>query len=111
MAPPTKASSRKPVPQPPAPPDPHPDQELSAALGWLTDSWCDRRALTALRYLLPAYPVPPADLTQGETPNPLQALLIALKDVRAFAREELTEPEHLLINDCVLALDRKLHPH
>jgi hypothetical protein len=80
------------------------DVELLAALQWLTEAWCDRRSLTALRYLLPAYPLPSTD------PEGFNALLIALKDVRAFAREELTEPELLLVNDCVLVVDRKLHP-
>ena len=80
------------------------DQELFAALQWLTEGWCDRRALTALRYLLPAYPV------QEPGVEGLAVLLIALKDVRAFAREELTEPELLLVNDCVLVVDRKMNP-
>jgi hypothetical protein len=78
--------------------------ELLAALQWLTEAWCHRRSLTALRYLLPAYPLPSVDTEAFNT------LLIALKDVRAFAREELTEPELLLVNDCVLVVDRKLHP-
>ncbi len=81
------------------------DVELLAALQWLAEAWCDRRSLTALRYLLPAYPV-----LQPHTEG-LDTLLIALKDVRAFAREELTEPELLLVNDCILVVDRKIHPH
>jgi hypothetical protein len=80
------------------------DQELFAALQWLTEAWCDRRALTALRYLLQAYPM------QEPGVEGLAVLLIALKDVRAFAREELTEPELLLVNDCVLVVDRKMNP-
>ena len=98
----------------PAPTEPtHTDQELFAALRWLAEAWCDRRAFAALRIFLPAYPIPDAPAENAADPgqpNPVEALVIALKDVRAFAREDLLESEHLLINDCILVLDRKLNP-
>ncbi len=61
------------------------EMELSAALRWLVEQWCDRRCLNALRYVLTAYPTDAPALTEPTT-NGKEELLLALKDIRAFAR-------------------------
>ncbi len=53
----------------------------------LCSGWCDRRCLTALRHLLPAWPVT-SPLTDG-----WGELRIALQNVRALARSEITASE------------------
>jgi hypothetical protein len=57
----------------------------------LINGWCERRALRPLRYLLGAYPgvLAHTDL-QFE-------LLEALKKVRAFCRDDLTQEERRLV--------------
>jgi len=53
----------------------------------LCNAWCERRCLGALRYLLPAWPLT-SPLTDG-----WGELGIALQNIRAFARNELTPQE------------------
>ena len=53
----------------------------------LTDQWCDRRALKPLSHLLPAY-LALNGLTDGYA-----ALSEGIRDILAFAREEITEEE------------------
>ena len=76
------------------------NDQLFRTLQGLVEGWCDRRCLRALRAILRAYPLT-ALLTDswGE-------LLIALKDVRAFAREELTETERSTVDECIMVVDR-----
>jgi hypothetical protein len=60
-------------------------------LDGLINSWCERRALRPLRYLLGAYPEVLAD-------TDLQfELLEALKKVKALCRDDLTQEERRLL--------------
>jgi len=79
------------------------NQQLFSMIQQLIDAWCDRRCLRALKAILRIYPPPPV-LTDdwGE-------LLIALQDVRAFARDELTIDERGAIEDCIRAVDSAVH--
>lgn len=61
----------------------------------LVESWCDRRNFTALRYVLKGYP-----LSSGLTDDWNQ-LLNALEDVRAFAKDELTESDRLILENLI----------
>jgi hypothetical protein len=69
----------------------------------LVEAWCDRRALIALRCVLRGYPVT-SPLTDGWA-----ELMIALKDVRAFAREEITPEELTTIDECVRAVEQVMY--
>lgn len=66
----------------------------------LVHVWCDRRCCVALRYVLCGYP-----LTSGLTDD-LAALLSAVEDVRAFARDELTDDEMKTINEVIAVLNK-----
>ena len=68
----------------------------------LVEGWCDRGCLKALRSILRGYPLS-SPFTDG-----WGDLLIALQDVRAFARSELTEAEQLAVDDCIRAVERVL---
>jgi hypothetical protein len=60
-------------------------------LDGLINSWCERRALRPLRYLLGAYP-------QVLANTHLQfELLEALKKVKALCRDDLTQEERRLV--------------
>jgi len=78
------------------------NQELNSALEGLVYGWCDRRCLCALRAILPAYPMP-SQLTDswGE-------LILALQKVRAFARNETTADEKVLLDKCIFSIDTLL---
>ena len=69
----------------------------------LVAGWCDRRCLKALRAILAGYPLS-SPLTDG-----WGDLLRALQDVRAFARDELTEAERVSIDECIRAVERIIH--
>jgi hypothetical protein len=73
--------------------------EFIAALEGLIDTWCDRRALKTLAYVLPAYKA-----LNGMTDG-WGELLIALKNVRGLCRDELSDPELDLVGDLVRAAD------
>ena len=77
--------------------------ELFRTLQSLVDAWCDRRCLSALRYVLKGYPLT-SPMTDGWA-----ELLTALQDVRAFARTELTEQERIMVDDCIRAVDRVVY--
>ena len=62
-------------------------------LDWLINQWCERRAIQPLKYLLRAYPNVLAHTDQ------LGDLLEALRDVKGFCRNELSEKEL----DCVIS--------
>ena len=62
-------------------------------LDWLIDQWCERRAIQPLKYILRAYPSVLAHTDQ------LGDLLEALRDVKGFCRNELTQREL----DCVIS--------
>ena len=63
-------------------------EQIVGHVSQLVEAWCDRRALRALRHVLPAWP-----LSSGLTDDWGQ-LLQALHDVQAFAKDDLT-PEEL----------------
>jgi hypothetical protein len=69
----------------------------------LVASWCDRRCLKALRAILAGYPLS-SPLTDG-----WGDLLKALQDVRAFARDELTEAERATVDECIRAVERVVY--
>jgi hypothetical protein len=70
---------------------------------FLVTGWCDRRCLKALRAILAGYPLTsPLTDRWGD-------LLRALQDVRAFAREELTETERTTVEECIRAVERVLY--
>ena len=66
----------------------------------LINSWCDRRCLRALRAILRGYPLT-APLTDG-----WGELLLALLDVRAFARDELIQSERNAVDECINTIER-----
>jgi hypothetical protein len=79
------------------------NKQLFSAVQGLVEAWCDRHCLGALRRILPGYPmVSPLGDGWGE-------LLIALQNVRAFARDELTAEEFKVLEDCIRAVDAAVH--
>ena len=79
------------------------NNQLFSSIQRLVEAWCDRRCLRALRNILRGYPlVSPLGDGWGE-------LLIALQDVRAFARDELTAEEFRVLEDCIRAVDTTVH--
>jgi len=77
--------------------------DLFATLQGLVDAWCDRRCLKALRAVLRGYPLS-SPLTDG-----WGELLLALQDVRAFARDEITASERAEVNACVRTLEQMMN--
>ncbi len=69
----------------------------------LIDSWCDRRALTPLARLLPAY------VAFNGTTDGWGDLLEALKGVRTFCREDLPETELATVGDLIRAAERAVY--
>jgi len=79
------------------------NEQLFASIQKLVEAWCDRHCLGALRRILPGYPlVSPLGDGWGE-------LLIALQNVRAFARQELTADEQEMLEECIRAVDSAVH--
>jgi hypothetical protein len=78
------------------------DRRFFDVLQSLVDAWCDRRCLGALRFILQAYPMP-SGLTDswGE-------LEIALANVRAFARNELTDPELQTVEEAIRTIRKAM---
>ena len=65
----------------------------------LVESWCDRRCLRALRAVLQGYPLmSPLGDGWGE-------LRLALENVRAFAREEITTEELRAVDNLIRQLE------
>ena len=62
------------------------NEQLFSKIQKLVEAWCDRRCLIALRQILPGYPLT-SPLTDG-----WGELLIALKNVSAFARYTNSKP-------------------
>jgi hypothetical protein len=69
--------------------------EFFSTLKSLVDAWCDRRRLGALRRILQAYP-----MASGLTDD-WGELAIALEDVRAFARDEITRSELQFVEETI----------
>ena len=78
------------------------DGQFFHLLRSLVDSWCDRRCLGALRLILTAYPMP-SGLTDswGE-------LETALANVRAFARNELTDSELESVEEAIRTIRKAM---
>ena len=74
---------------------------LDAVVSFLIDSWCERRAVSPLRFLLPGWPH--NGLTDG-----FAELREALDLVRALARDELTRLDEELVGIAINAIDRAL---
>jgi hypothetical protein len=66
----------------------------------LVDGWCDRRCLVALRHGLSGWPLS-STLTDGWAD-----FLAAMKNVRAFARDELTAAESDTVDDLIRVAER-----
>ena len=81
------------------------NEQLFASIQKLVEAWCDRHCLGALRRILPGYPLS-SPLTDG-----WGDLLIALQNVRAFARNELTADEQEVLEECIRAVDSAIHRH
>ncbi len=62
----------------------------------LIDGWCDRRCLSALRRILAAYP-----MLSGLT-DEWGELAIALENVRAFARDQITASELQSVEEAIV---------
>jgi hypothetical protein len=76
------------------------DQSVPQAIQTLIESWCDRRALRALRCILRGYPLSSIH-TDGWA-----KLILALKEVRALAREEVTPDELKTVDECIRVIER-----
>jgi hypothetical protein len=76
-------------------------EEANQAVARLVDEWCERRALRALRHILPAWP--PNGMTDGYC-----ELVDALEKVRAFAGQQLTSDEELALHEAIWAYQQAL---
>lgn len=77
--------------------------EQLSALRTLIDQWCERRSLRVLSFALPGY-FGLNGLTDGWA-----GLEQSLRNVRAFARDELTEPELDRVNALIRAVEKLVH--
>lgn len=75
-------------------------QEFFDSLKELIEAWCDRRCLSALRYILQGYPL------SSSLTDDWAELLEALENVRAFARDELIEKEKQTLNQLISAVNQ-----
>jgi|WetSurMetagenome_2_1015567.scaffolds.fasta_scaffold797118_1 hypothetical protein len=80
----------------------HVFDEANKIVSELIDAWCERRAIRALRILLPAWPH--NGLTDG-----VAELADALRGVRARARTELTDEEVAQLSTALGTYDRVVH--
>ena len=69
--------------------------DISRRVEALLNLWCERRSLRALRWALQGWP-----LSAGLT-DEWASLLLALQNVRVFAREELTATELRSVDELV----------
>jgi hypothetical protein len=79
------------------------NKQLFSNIQRLVEAWCDRRCLRALKNILRGYPLTSV-FTDG-----WGELLLALQDVRAFARDELTAGERKMVDECIRAVETALH--
>ena len=80
------------------------NDEFLGSLRGLIENWCDRRCLRALQGILGAY-LAFNGLTDG-----WGELRIALQNVRALARTELSEDERREVDDLIRAADHASRP-
>jgi hypothetical protein len=78
--------------------------EIHADIEKLVETWCDRRCYKALAIILGPWP-----LVSGLTDS-WYDLLKALKDIRAFAKEELLESEDRAVHVMVNQIEKALKP-
>ena len=81
---------------------PHSFDDANKIVSDLIDTWCERRAIRALRILLPAWPH--NRLTDG-----VADLADALRGVRARAKKELTDDEVTRLSTALGIYDRAVH--
>jgi len=79
------------------------NKQLFSSIQGLIDTWCDRHCLGALRRILPGYPLNSVFMDGWGD------LLIALQNVRAFARHEITAEEFKVLEECIRAVDAAIH--
>lgn len=79
------------------------EQELIQTLRKPVEAWCDRRALRALRCILRGYPL------ANRLTDSWADLMTALKDVRAFARQEITPEEAKSVDECIRVIERAVY--
>lgn len=70
----------------------------------LCNAWCDRHCLAALRHLLKSWPLPPSPLTDSWA-----ELGIALQNIRAFSREQITSVELQEVEELIRNVDEIVH--
>ena len=80
------------------PNDKNSTENILKSVATLVDAWCERRCLSLLRFILPAYP-----LSFGLTDD-WANLLKALEDVSAFGRNDLEEEETKTVNELIAAV-------
>jgi hypothetical protein len=78
-------------------------EEFFAMLRSLIDAWCDRRCLRALNRILPAY------LGFNGLTDSWNELFDALRNLRAFANDELTEPERENVSRLLTAAGKAIY--
>jgi hypothetical protein len=79
------------------------NDELLSGLRNLIDAWCDRRCLSALLLVLPGY-FGLNGLTDGWA-----GLYEALRNVRAFSRDDLPPDELELVNELIRATEKVVY--
>ena len=77
--------------------------QLHADVKRLIDAWCDRRALGALRHILPGHTALNG-LTDGWS-----EFETSLKDVLAFASDELTDDEKKEVKRLMIAVQHRIY--
>lgn len=80
----------------------HEDSNPDRVVADLIDTWCGRRAICPLRWVLPAWPH--NGLTDG-----VAELASALRTVLAMAKHDLTEAETKLVLVALAGYDRALN--
>jgi hypothetical protein len=78
------------------------DNELPTDLRKLADRWCERRALVPLRHFLPGY-FALNGLSDGN-----HECVTALKDVLAFAKDDITADERSDVKQLIRRLETNL---
>jgi hypothetical protein len=74
--------------------------QITSAVDWLVDDWCEVRKLKALRYVLAAYPL------EGTTVQDWARLRDALTKVLSTCAAELGDAERETVKGLVASLDR-----
>jgi hypothetical protein len=82
------------------------DLELDRIVSGLVDSWCERRALGALRIVLSAWWPPP---TGYALTDDWERLRSGLRHARAMAKEQMTDEEKIQLNQAIAMTDQALH--